>query len=108
MVRRFDEFKEVIPEEPGIKGVKMKVLSPEGRPFIVRLFSVEPGGNTPYHSHSWEHQVVILRGKGRVIVGDRNFDVEKDFYLFIPPNEHHQFINTGEEPLEFICVVPGR
>lgn len=106
IVKRLDEFKEIVPKETGIKGVKMKVLSPEDRPFIVRLFSIEPDGNTPHHAHPWEHQVIILSGKGKVLVADKSFEVEKGFYLFIPPNEPHQFINTGNEPLEFICVIP--
>jgi mannose-6-phosphate isomerase-like protein (cupin superfamily) len=27
--------------------------------------------------------------------------------IFIPPDETHQFKNTGEQLLRFICVIPS-
>ncbi len=104
--RKVEEFKAITPNDPGVKGVSMKVLSPDEGSFIVRLFTLEPGGTTPYHSHPWEHQVVILSGKGRVTMGDKETKVEKGFYVFIPPGEPHRFVNTENEPLKFICAIP--
>ncbi len=34
--------------------------------FAMRLFELEAGGYSPFHSHSWEHEVYILEGEGLV------------------------------------------
>ncbi len=51
------------------RGVEMRPLITErdGAPhFAMRLFTLDPGGHTPYHSHEWEHEVYILAGSGAV------------------------------------------
>ncbi len=96
-------------DEQGIEAVKMKVLisEQEGAPnFVMRLFEIEPNGHTAYHTHAWEHEVYVLSGTGAVKQGDRELPIEEGSYVFVKPNEEHQFINTGEKPLKFICVVP--
>ena len=35
--------------------------------FAMRLFEMQPGGNSPLHSHDWEHEVFILEGEGTVV-----------------------------------------
>ena len=35
----------------------------------MRVIEIEPGGQTPLHSHPWEHQVFALKGSGRVMAG---------------------------------------
>ena len=27
-------------------------------------------------------------------------------FVFVPPNDEHQFQNAGDEPFEFLCMVP--
>jgi len=29
-------------------------------------------------------------------------------YVYVAPNEMHNFKNTGAEPFEFVCIVPAR
>ena len=73
LVRRTEEVEPVEVTEGGAKGVKMRVMlgEPEGAPhFIMRHFTVDPGGSTPRHSHSWEHEVYVLKGSGAVLCGD--------------------------------------
>jgi len=74
--------------------------------FVMRLFEMEKGGHSPFHGHSWEHEVFILEGEG-LVVGEGH---EKKFragdVIFIPPNEKHQFKNTGEKTVKFLCIVP--
>jgi quercetin dioxygenase-like cupin family protein len=74
--------------------------------FYLRLFEVEPGGHTPAHAHSWEHEVFILEGKGKINTPDASFPVETGFFALISPNDHHQFENTGNTTLKFLCVIP--
>jgi len=77
----------------------------EGPNFILRVFTVKPGGSTPHHHHPWEHETYILTGNGRV-VGDNTVDVSAGDAVFVGAGETHSFENTGNEDLRFICVIP--
>jgi len=74
--------------------------------FAMRRFTVAPGGHTPYHTHPWEHQVFVLAGQGEVRFAGGSKTVEPGDYAFVPPMDEHQFVNMGDGPFEFICVVP--
>ena len=74
--------------------------------FAMRLFEMEPGGYSPLHSHSWEHEVFILEGEGTVFGGGEERKFKANNVIFIPPNEKHQFKNTGETTLKFLCLIP--
>ncbi len=95
-----------IQELPGV--VKREVITAnDGAPhFCMRVLDVEPGGSTPSHSHWWEHEVFVLSGQGVVVSGDKETQIAKDSVVFVPPNEHHCFVNKGNETLRFICVIP--
>jgi len=88
--------------------VKREVITGEdGAPnFCMRVFEVEPGASTPSHSHSWEHEVFVLSGHGMALGDQGTIPIGKDSVVFVSPNEHHCFINTGNEPLKIICVIP--
>jgi len=39
----------------------------DGAPiYALRVIEVAPGGNTPNHTHTFEHENYIMEGKGRV------------------------------------------
>lgn len=92
-----------------VKGVSRRevITAEDGAPhFSMRVFEVEPGSSTPSHSHSWEHEVFVLSGRG-VVAGEQGaIPIGKESVVLVAPNEHHCFINTGNEPLRFICVIP--
>ena len=49
----------------GVNGAEMAIMvgREHGAPnFALRHFSVTPGGNTPRHSHDYEHEVFIVEG----------------------------------------------
>lgn len=103
-------YREESPVEAG-EGVTMRiVIGPNQRaPFFnMRVFEVEPGGSTPHHSHWWEHEVFVLSGEGfvRTVQGEKK--ISAGYTVFIPGGERHQFVNTGNEFLRFICVVPQK
>ena len=96
-------------KEPGSKGVAIRWLisQKDGAPnFAMRLFEVEPGGFTPFHEHSWEHEVFVLKGKGILVTEGKDFPLKKDDAVFVPPDEKHQFKNDSGEKFAFICVIP--
>jgi len=79
----------------------------QGAPnYVMRLFTLGKGGATPHHTHPWEHEVFIVRGDCLVRTVDGEKTVTAGDFVYVPPNEEHQFVNAGESPLEFICVVP--
>jgi quercetin dioxygenase-like cupin family protein len=93
----------------GASGVKMRMLigPKEKAPnFHMRHFDVQQGGHTPQHRHDSEHEILVLKGEGEVKSEQGNRPIKTGDAVYIPPNEEHQFINTGREPLQFICVVP--
>lgn len=74
--------------------------------FAMRLFEMDPGGYSPFHSHPWEHEVFVLEGKGIVIGNGEERELNAGDVVFIHPNEQHQFRNNGEETLKFLCLIP--
>jgi quercetin dioxygenase-like cupin family protein len=91
------------------KGVKVRWLIDEkiGAPnFAMRRFTVEPGGYTPCHSHPWEHEVFILSGTGVVLGEGGKEPVKPGDVVFMPSDEKHQFRNTGDRELAFLCLIP--
>jgi len=74
--------------------------------FTMRQFDVAVGGHTPKHSHGFEHEVFILEGTGTVLEGDTEHPLQPGTVIFVPPNQVHQFRNTGSQPLKFLCLIP--
>jgi len=97
-------------EMPGARDAKIRMLiGPEdgARNFHMRQFEIAPGGCTPHHQHEYEHEIVVLAGRGtaRTPEGDRPFQAGD--VIFVPPDESHQFLNSGGEPCQFICLIPA-
>lgn len=73
--------------------------------FEVRYFEVSVGGYTSFERHNHEHMVVVVRGKGRVLLGDEWSEIGTFDAVRVLPQMPHQFAATGDEPLGIICVV---
>ena len=94
----------------GAHGCRVRWLVDEkqGAPnFAMRQFEIEPGGYTPRHSHPYEHEVFVLEGAGVVLEGETEHALESGDVVFVVPGEIHQFRNTGQVPLKFLCMVPN-
>jgi quercetin dioxygenase-like cupin family protein len=101
------EKKQVVME--GVKEVWIQWLIGEksGAPnFYLRRFEVGAGGHTPFHAHTWEHEVYILEGSGLIRTDRGNFPVEPGCFALIEPEEKHQFENNGSGTLKFLCIIP--
>ena len=78
----------------------------DGAPnFTMREFQLAVGAATPHHSHDWEHEILILEGSGTLLHGDEETLFDAGNSIYVPSNESHQFKNTGDGDLRFICVV---
>jgi quercetin dioxygenase-like cupin family protein len=93
----------------GVPGVTVRWLwaGPDGAPtFALRLFEVEPGAATPHHSHAHEHEVYILSGHALLRGTSQQRSLDPGDTVLVLPNDEHQFINAGREPLRFLCAIP--
>ena len=111
---RLVKWHDIIPQEVAEEGAvntKIRVLvGPEiGAPnFVMRLFEIGPGGQTPLHSHEWEHEMFVLSGEGACVLEDKEVPLASQDAVFMPGGEKHCFRNTGDETLRVICLVPRR
>ena len=97
---------------PGNAHVKKQiVLGPDdgSQEIVLRYFSIAPEGKSPHHSHDFPHLVKIESGKG---IAKDSAGTERQLqagdYIYVESNEVHQFVNTGSEPFDFVCIVPIR
>jgi quercetin dioxygenase-like cupin family protein len=93
----------------GAVGCRMRCLigQEDGAPsFTMRHFDVAPGGNTPWHSHAYEHEVFVLEGQGVALSNSGERPIASGTAVFVAPNEMHQFRNTGAGSLKFLCLIP--
>ena len=74
-------------------------------PFDIRYFECEKDGFSALEKHDHVHVVIVLRGKGVIIVGKEIHEVCPYDLIVIPAWAEHQLINTGEEPFGFLCTV---
>jgi quercetin dioxygenase-like cupin family protein len=91
------------------KGTTRQVLigPEEGPNFALRRFIMEPGGGMPRHTNTVEHEQYVLRGRARIGIGEDVVEVRKDDVVFIPAGTPHWYEALGDEPFEFLCVVPN-
>ncbi|MDG2206316.1 MAG: cupin domain-containing protein [Pirellulales bacterium] len=87
--------------------VRWLINQTDGAPnFAMRQFVVNPAGHTPKHRHPYEHEVYVLAGNGVVLEGDEEHPIAAGDFVYVGPDEIHQFRNTGSAPLTFLCLVP--
>jgi quercetin dioxygenase-like cupin family protein len=88
--------------------IRWLVSKNDGAPnFAMRLFEIGAGGRTPFHTHSWEHEVYIVEGEGKIELEDGHRDFSKGYFIFVPEETEHSFVNTGDGALRFLCMVPN-
>jgi len=106
-------FKEVELEEVNMEGavganIRWLISQKDGAPnFAMRMFEIAINGNTPYHTHNYEHEVFVLSGQGKTVTAEGEKVMNTWDVIFIPPNIDHQFVNTSDIPLVFLCLIPN-
>ena len=76
--------------------------------FALRRFTMHPGGGMPRHTNAVEHEQYVLRGRARIGIGEEVFEVNADDVVYIPAGVPHWYEAQGDEPFEFLCVVPNQ
>lgn len=88
--------------------IQVLISSQEGPNFALRKFSMQKGGGMPRHTNTVEHEQYVLGGEATVTIGDESHRVKAGDVLFIPEGAIHSYENTGDEPFEFLCIVPNK
>jgi quercetin dioxygenase-like cupin family protein len=113
-IRRTDDFRWegvlVSAYKPGgahFAGITRQLLfdGGEGLGCQLRYFEVAPGGYSSLERHRHAHAIMVIRGQGRALVGDRLLDLATHDLVRVPPRSWHQFRADGDEPFGFLCMV---
>jgi quercetin dioxygenase-like cupin family protein len=71
----------------------------------LRYFEMAAGGFSTLERHEHMHAVMILRGRGKCLLGDEVRAVGPFDLVTIPSWTWHQFRATEGEPFGFLCMV---
>ena len=88
--------------------IQVLISSQEGPNFALRKFSMRKGGGMPRHTNTVEHEQYVLRGRARIGIGEETYEVKAGDAVFIPEGVPHFYQNLGEEPFEFLCIIPNK
>ena len=109
-ITSLEHIAKTIPNMQGASGVtkQVPISKEQGTPnFSVRVFTIAPGGHTPFHNHPFEHLNYIIEGEGVLVSQDRENVIKKGDFALVLPNETHQYKNTSKnKPLVLMCAVP--
>ena len=88
---------------------QLPISSADGSPhFSFRVFTIEPGGHTPYHRHAAEHLNFVIAGAGALVdEAGKETPLKTGDFALVLPNEKHQYSNReGKTSMVMICAVP--
>jgi quercetin dioxygenase-like cupin family protein len=71
------------------------------------MFEIQPGGNTPLHTHPHEHEVFIVEGDGIFVFDGQEHEFSAEYVIFVPGGKEHQFRNIGNSVLRMLCLIPA-
>jgi quercetin dioxygenase-like cupin family protein len=73
---------------------------------VMDVFEIASGGQTPLHSHPWEHQIFVISGRGWCSDDSGRHEFRDGDVIYVRPGESHTFGNSGPEPVKLVCVIP--
>jgi quercetin dioxygenase-like cupin family protein len=88
------------------KDISRQVLFQEpGMGCELRYFEMGAAGYSTLERHDHAHAVMILRGRGHCLLGDKVIAVKPFDLVTIPSWTWHQLRATQGEPMGFLCMV---
>ena len=110
-VTNLAKTKSEIPAMEGAAGIykQVPISRHDGAPtFCFRVFTLDPGGHTPYHTHPNEHLNYVIEGSGAIVTeSGEEREIGKGDFALILPDEKHQYRNkSATDQLVIICAVP--
>jgi mannose-6-phosphate isomerase-like protein (cupin superfamily) len=68
--------------------------------------TIYPTGSTTGHTHEdMEETYFVISGKGLMVVGEDEFEIEQGDALYVPPGEFHTTYQRGNMPLVVLWVT---
>lgn len=91
-------------------GTAVRVLisdEKDGAPvYNLRMIEIQPGGHSPDHSHPYEHENFVVEGNGQVVIDGEVYPIGPGSVILVAPGARHQYRNSGNQPLKFLCGIP--
>ncbi|QXJ29011.1 Uncharacterized protein J5U23_01880 [Saccharolobus shibatae B12] len=84
--------------------IQWLVTKENGSNYAVRKFTLLKDGIIPMHIHKYQETVVVTKGKCKVCVSDKVYELKEGDYIFINSNVKHAIINESDQ-LEFFCII---
>ncbi len=110
IVKIIDKVPAVPVKMDGASNVTVRILlgPNDGAPTMaMRLFELAPNGNTPYHNHPYEHEVIVLSGKLAAVTENGQKELSVGDVVLMEPDEQHQFKNLSDtDSARMICLIP--
>lgn len=88
--------------------IQVLISAQEGPNFALRKFSMKAGGGMPLHTNTVEHEQYVLGGRARIGIEEQVYEVQGGDVVFIPAGVPHFYENIGDEPFEFLCIIPNK
>ncbi len=73
----------------------------------VIVTETHPRGGPPLHTHDVEEAHVLLSGQMDYVIGEQRFSAIAPYIAKVPAGVAHTFVNTGEQPLNLIGIIPS-
>ena len=89
----------------GVRRVELIGKQGEQTKFDLRYFEIERGGYSSREQHQHTHVIIVARGRGEIMIDDKNYQANENDILYIKPMVTHQLINSFDEPFGFYCIV---
>ena len=110
IIKSPSQVEQVPVDMEGAVGARVQVLlgpADHAPNMAMRIFELAPQGHTPYHSHAFEHEVMILEGDIAVVTPEGDIPVKPGDVMLVMPEETHQFKNCSDsDTARFMCLVP--
>ena len=94
--------------EPTAMGRVAYVVDPrigfQSKALGVVMAEIPSGKRSGAHRHLYDEIDLIVGGRGKVIVADKEYEFDTLDVLSIPVFQWHQYFNTGTEPLRIVAI----
>tara|TARA_B100000886_G_C20400520_1_gene482378 strand:- start:879 stop:1220 length:342 start_codon:yes stop_codon:yes gene_type:complete len=76
--------------------------------YLIKKITILPSSRLSLQSHSYRSEYwIVIKGKGKYVVGDNKFDFSEGNSIFIPQNVKHRLINDSSTNIEIIEIQKG-
>jgi len=91
-----------------VPGVDIRIIG-NGMRATMCYIVIQPSAVLDWHSHPQEQMGTVISGTGELTSGSKTLNAEKGTAWYIPPNEKHRFVATGDQETIIIeTFAPAR